>query len=266
MGHFHKAAAGIDHLERLGRRSSPVHRRAAAAKIAVTLVFIAAAVSVPQSNPSRLIQLFFYPAVMLALSGTPPRPLITRLAAALPFALAFGLTNIFLDRQPILRIAGFAVTRGMISCWTLFLKTVLCVFAALLLIATTPFSAIARTLTTLAPIRILGLQFVMSYRYIAVLLEEAGNSWTAYMLRAPNVQAIKLRDIGSFLGALLLRSADRAERVYSAMKCRGFSGVYVGAENSVLNLTDWMFVFCWSAAVVLLRVFDISSTIGALVL
>lgn len=264
--HFHAAAAGIDHLERLSRRQSPVHRMSAISKIAVTFVFIAIAVSVPQNNPARLIQFFFYPAIMLALSGTPLKPVIARLGIALPFVLAFGITNIVLDRQPVFYAGSFAVTHGMISCWTLFLKTLLCVFAALLLIATTPFSAIARALTAPAMLRVFGLQFVMTYRYIAVLLEEAGDSWTAYMLRAPGVKAIKLRDMGAFLGALLLRSAERASRVYSAMKCRGFSGIYVSAEKSHFNIKNLIFVLAWSAALVFIRFFDINSTLGALIL
>jgi len=36
-----------------------------------------------------------------------------------------------------------------------------------------------------------------------------------------------MRDMGSFAGQLLLRSFDRAERVYNAMKCRGYALGYI---------------------------------------
>jgi cobalt/nickel transport system permease protein len=65
--------------------------------------------------------------------------------------------------------------------------------------------------------------FEMTYRYIGVLLAEAYAMGVAYSLRSPNRKGIEMRDMGSFAGQLLIRSFDRADRVYSAMKCRGYA-------------------------------------------
>jgi len=45
----------------------------------------------------------------------------------------------------------------------------------------------------------------------------------AYSLRNFNRKGIEMRDMGSFSGQLLLRSFNRAERVYNSMKCRGYA-------------------------------------------
>ncbi|GMO22470.1 MAG: hypothetical protein Pg6A_09710 [Termitinemataceae bacterium] len=265
MGRFHRAGASIDHLERLGRLSSPVHSLSCAAKLAVTFIFIALVISIPRETPGRLMPFFIYPAILLSLSSTPLKPLFARLAVALPFALAMAITNIIFEREPVFSIAGLAVTRGVLSSATLILKTTLCVFSALLLIATTPFSAIAGVLTKNRLLRIFGLQIMMSYRYIGVLIEEAGNSWTAYMLRSPSAKAIKLWDMGAFLGGMLLRSMDKAGRVYNAMKCRGFYGVYVSAKTEKFGAEDIIFMFTASLILVFLRFFDLSAALGAFV-
>jgi cobalt/nickel transport system permease protein len=63
----------------------------------------------------------------------------------------------------------------------------------------------------------------MIYRYIGVLMEEVHSMTTAYALRSGGKKALEMRHMGSFLGMLLLRGFDRAERVYAAMLCRGYS-------------------------------------------
>lgn len=227
MGRFHKAGAGIDHLERLGSGDSLVHGLHPAAKGIVTLLFIGTVVSVPPGNPGILGPFVFYPVFIAAVSGIPWKPLFARLVPVLPFALFFGLSNLFLMREAVFTLNGaITVTQGMIFFYTLLLKTALTVFAALLLVATTPFSAIASCITTPPPLRLIGLQMLLTMRYLAVLLEEAEAMWTAYLLRSPQSKAVKMRDMGAFMGQLLLRSFDRAERVFCAMKCRGFDGVY----------------------------------------
>jgi cobalt/nickel transport system permease protein len=144
------------------------------------------------------------------------------------------------------------------------LKALLSVFAVLILIATTPFNEICALLTKVRGLNIFGVQLSLSYRYISVLINEAQCMWTAYLLRAPAEKAIKMKDMGSFLGQLLLRSFDRAERVYSAMQCRGFCGVYHPTKRQPLRVTDIAFLLTAAAALVILRFFNLSLLIGGI--
>jgi cobalt/nickel transport system permease protein len=267
MGHFHRAGAAIDHLERLGRGDSPVHKLHPQTKLLATAAYIALVASVPNSESARAVPFCLYPALLMPLSGTPWRPLIRRLAVALPFALAIGITNILLMRETVIPAGGgIPITAGMISCFTILLKTALCVLAALILIATTPFTNIAATLTTSAALRPLTLQIVLSYRYITTLLDEANTAWTAYTLRAPGAKAIRLHDMGSFLGNLLLRSISRAERVYDAMKSRGFTGTYHPATPVTFDLHNAIILALTLATLTTLRLSNISLALGRLIM
>ncbi|MDR2444906.1 MAG: cobalt ECF transporter T component CbiQ [Spirochaetaceae bacterium] len=262
MSRFHSAAAGIDHLERLSCGDSPIHRLNTGVKVTATLLFLTLVISFPSKNLSGLVPFLLYPACMMPLSGTPYRPLLARLVIALPFALFGGVSNLFFMRDAAFNLGGFAVSEGLLSFASIMLKTLLCVFAVLILIATTPFNDICALLTRTRWIGVVGLQLSLTYRYIGVLVDEAQRMWTAYILRAGVAKAIKMKDMGSFLGQLLLRSFDRAERVYSAMKCRGFAGRYHPRKSRPLCRSDLVFLIILAAALVLMRFFNVSLFIG----
>jgi cobalt/nickel transport system permease protein len=228
--------------------SSPVHRLHPLAKILATFVYVLAVISFPSQNVSGLVPLCFYPVVMMALSGTPPGPLLSRFLLALPFGVMGGLSNLILLQESAFVLGAFTVTTGMVSAFSILLKTFLTVMAVLVLAASTPFTETAAALSAAGMPRILSLQFIMTWRYLSVLLGEAFCINTAYMLRSPDSRGIKMKDMGSFLGQLLLRSIDRAERVYEAMKCRGFDGSF-GASGrgqkrlSPMRAADLLFIF-----------------------
>jgi cobalt/nickel transport system permease protein len=262
MSRLAGAVAGIDSMERLSRADSPVHRLNTGAKCAVTLLFLVLTISFPSKNVSGLMPYLLYPAMMMPLSGTPFRPLLARLALALPFPLFGGLSNLVMMRETAFTIGSLAVSAGLVSFASIMIKTLLCVFAALILIATTPFTRICAILTKVRGLNIFGVQLSLTYRYISVLIEEAQGMWTAYLLRAPAEKAVKMKDMGSFLGQLLLRSFDRAERVYNAMKCRGFCGVYHPAKKQTFRASDAAFLLVNAAALIALRFVNVSLLIG----
>jgi cobalt/nickel transport system permease protein len=264
MSLYHKAA-GIDHLERLALGDSPVHRLHPGAKIISAFGYIAAVISFPGGNVSGLMPFLLYPAVLLPLSGTPASSLLARLPAALPFALMGGLGNLLILKEIVFYLGPFGVSAGMVSFISILIKTLLTVSAALLLIATTSFEDINRQLVQMGMPKILCLQFVMTWRYLTVLLGEAASMSTAYLLRSPNQRRIRMKDMGSFLGQLLLRSIDRAERVYQAMKCRGFDGTYRRAASPRWRATDFLYIAAVTALALGLRLFNASSFLGSLI-
>jgi len=95
--------------------------------------------------------------------------------------------------------------------------------AVFILVSVTPFSQLLNTLQRLRIPNIFITMFEITYRYIGVLLTEAHTMSVAYSLRSSGGKGIKIRDTGSFAGQFLIRSFDRAGRIYHAMKCRGYS-------------------------------------------
>jgi len=271
MANLYKASASMDHLERLSFQKSMIHNIHPMSKLISTLVYIVAVISFSYKNLTGLVPFIFYPVILISLSGIPSKPLFQRLIIALPFSFMAGISNIIFMRNIAFYMGTFAVTDGMVAFFAIILKTFLTVFAALILIATAPFTEITRQLNILRVPKILCLLIVMTYRYLSVLITEAFIMRTAYVLRSPDKKQLKkskkdgiqLKDAGIFLGQLVLRSFDRAERVYNSMKCRGFDGIYHG-KYSGMRLTDVVYMVIIAGLSIFLRLFNLSLFFGGI--
>lgn len=264
MVNIHKAASRLNDLEEMADRDTVIHKIHPLPKIIVTFAFLIAVISFDRYQISGLIPFILYPVIMMTLSLTPLKQILYRLLPALPFSLFGGISNIIFDHTPMMTVGTFIITGGMISFVSILLKTVLTVTAVLILIATTPMAVISKQLTRIGIPSIFVLQFVMTYRYISVLIEEVTTMFTAYIIRAPHQKFVKMKDMGSFIGHLLIRSIDRAERVFAAMKCRGFNGTYVTAPIPKENLNDILFAAGACIFFLFCRFVNVSLLIGTL--
>jgi cobalt/nickel transport system permease protein len=152
-------------------------------------------------------------------------------------------------------IGDVEITYGLLSMTAILLRAYLCVLAVFILISTTPFSSLTRELRRLHVPQIFITLVEMIYRYIGVLLDEAGNMNTAYKLRSVKSKGIAMKDMGPFIGQLTLRSFDRGERVYAAMVCRGFGGEFPEHSPVRMRVGDIAAVCLLSAGFVTLRIF-----------
>jgi cobalt/nickel transport system permease protein len=247
-------------LEQLSSGSSCIHRLHPLVKIVTPAVFIVTVVSFNRYALGALIPYIFYPMLIAALSDTPNSMLIKRFLIALPFCLFAGVSNVLFDRTAAFTLGGITVSYGLISLVTIVFKTYLCVMAVLLLVSVTPFYELANEMRRLRIPAIFITMVEMTYRYIGVLLYEAHTMSVAYSLRSAN-KGIAMRDMGSFTGQLLIRSFDRADRVYKAMKCRGYNSGYAGHSTQRLKRItpkDIIFLVTVSLLCVTFRFVDIN--------
>ncbi|BCR03741.1 cobalt ECF transporter T component CbiQ [Desulfuromonas versatilis] len=81
---------------------------------------------------------------------------------------------------------------------------------------------------------------LIMYRYIFLLLEEGGRIRNAQKARLGFVGfRAGLRSSGILGGMLILRTCDRAERSFAAMRCRGYRGAPTGIAPGRLQGRDW---------------------------
>ncbi|MFH1075695.1 MAG: cobalt ECF transporter T component CbiQ [Pseudomonadota bacterium] len=108
------------------------------------------------------------------------------------------------------------------------------------LLATSPIPLIIYTLSCMRfPMKLVQL-FSFGYRYLHLLHLEFHRLENALKVRCflPGTNLHTYRTFAYFLASLLLRSYDRSQRVYQAMLCRGFTGVYWMMDELVWRNSD----------------------------
>lgn len=245
-------------IEQLTAKDTVIHRIHPSVKLTTALIFIISVVSFDRYSIGRMIPYIFYPAVVMALAEIPPVMVIKRSLIAVPFCLFAGISNVIFDRGAAFYFASVAVTYGVVSLITIIYKTLLCVSAILILMAVTGVTDVAAQLRRFHIPEIMVTILEMVYRYIGVLAEEASTMCTSYRLRSSGVKGIKMKDMGTFVGQLLLRSFDRAERVYAAMVCRGYRDVRRSAPIRKLSRGDIAYLVIVSGLCVLFRTVDVT--------
>jgi cobalt/nickel transport system permease protein len=240
-------------LEELAHKDTLIHRLAPLVKLVVTTLYVIMVISYQPTQLNGLLLYASFPVFFMIIGEIPFQPLAVRCLLALPFALFAGISNLVLSRDILLQIGAVGITEGMITFTSLLLKTVLTVMAVLLLVSTTPMNDLIYALMSLRVPSVLIVQFMMTYRYLGLLGEEASRMSHAYLLRAPKEKGIKFKDIGPFMGQLILRSFDRADRIYHAMQCRGFDGKLNLSKKRRLKSMDWAAMIGVSLVIILLR-------------
>lgn len=243
-------------LESYAEADTPVGRLYPVVKILLTFIYILTVVSFSRYDFFALLPYVFYPVLMLALGDLPPSLVWKRSMIAVPFCLCAGIANIIYERTTVFVLLGVPISLGVLSLVTITYKAVLCVAAVLILVGTTPIYVLSAAFTTMHMPMMLTALFEMTYRYIGVLADEAGEMYDAYILRAGRARGIAMKDMGSFVGQLFLRSADRADRVYSAMKCRGWgadSGAFGAGQMGHMRTSDWLAFILITAAILIPR-------------
>lgn len=254
----------IGRMDELGRMDTPLHRVDARAKAVVTLAFIAVVMSFPVHEVSALTPFLLFPVTLIALGRIPSRQILKKILIAAPFALVVGMFNPFMDRQPLAVVGPFTVTGGWMSFGSIMLRFLLTVGAALALVACTGMNRLGAGLGKLGVPRMFIVQLLFLYRYLFVVAEEGSKMFRSIELRSERSHPLSLRTYGSLIGTLLLRSMDRAERVYRAMVSRGFDGEIRVLRRSSFRWTDVGFVCGWLAFFIVARVWNLADTLGLL--
>lgn len=135
--------------------------------------------------------------------------------------------------------------------WQVTVKMVLCVGAAIWLSATTPFTQLLDALRKLKVPSLLTIMLSFMFRYLFVLAEEAMRMSRAYQSRCPKKQTLRdAVNIGRLAGALMLRTYDRAERIYLAMLSRGFDGEFRAISVQRMKFADFVVLVAFVGAIV----------------
>ncbi|WP_163195061.1 cobalt ECF transporter T component CbiQ [Clostridium thermarum] len=250
-------------MDELASKDTFIHRLHPLIKLVTTLVYLTGLISMGRYEVMGLIPFILYPVLIFSLADLPMAPILKRILLVEPLIIGIGILNPIFDNYTLM-FGGITISRGWITFVSIFIKCGLTVTASILLVATTGMDKLAAAMRMLRIPKIFVLQLLLTYRYISVLIEEVSRMLRAYFLRAPGQKGIEMKAWGTFAGQLLLRTLDRAQRVYEAMSLRGFNGDFnVGRIEKAVG-KDYIYLTLWCIFFIIARLYNIPMIIGSL--
>lgn len=129
----------------------------------------------------------------------------------------------------LFEIGGLGFSRdGVLFAAILTLKSNAILLSLIALIATMPFVTLGQAMNRLClPDKLVNL-FLLTYRYIFVIEQEYTRIMRAIKIRGfvPRTSFHTYKTYAYVVGMLFVHASERAERVYDAMRCRGFRGKF----------------------------------------
>ena len=219
-------------IDRYADLDSPLHQLDARTKLVGFTALIVAILAIPPGAGLVFFAFCFLAAVFMGISQVPLAYILGRSLLLLPFVLLAGLARPWRD--------GFDF--AFLS--TLALRSILSLIVLVLLTSTTPFTELLRGMRRLGCPAVITLNLGFLYRYFFVLTEEVMRMRQARDCRRVGRAAAmtELKLLGSMLGTLLVRSFERAERLYQGMLSRGYSGDFPVYTSHRFGWRDIIFV------------------------
>ena len=251
-----------NHLDPFISASSRLHTLDARLKLCALVIFMLTTVWLPVGAWAAYILLAAVLISAMLLANIPLRLLVRRsLAVELPFAL-IAMPLLFrpggneIASMQVARKAVVLTDAGVVAFSSILIKTWLSVQAAVLQGAVTRFEDILFGLRGLGYPKLLSAILAMMWRYTFILSTETRRMLAARAARSGRAQESghyggsifwRMGVTGGMAGSLLLRSLERGERVYQAMKARGYDGEVRAIESRRLTDTEK-----WSLAVLVI--------------
>lgn len=262
MNKINNAIHELHTMADLANRNPWINQIHPLVKLLLTMIYIVTVVSFSKYALIGLLGFILYPVAIFIIGELSFKDALYRLRIVLPVVCFIGIFNPIFDKTPIFSVGFFTITTGWLSFFTLMIKGIFTVLASYLLIATTSIEKICYALRLLHIPSILVTQILLTYRYLTVLLKEAGTITDAYSLRAPGQKGVHYKVWGPLLGQLLLRSMDRAATLYESMCLRGFRGEFPIPEQKKCGIDSYFYFFFWCILFFLFRKFEVLSIIG----
>jgi cobalt/nickel transport system permease protein len=197
---------------------------------------------------------------IVLLARVPMRQLLRRLVPVNIFVLFLWLFLPFtLKGEPIFSVGPLVGTHeGVLYAARISLKSNAIVAALIALVGSTSILTLGHAMHELkVPGKIVHL-FFFTYRYVHVIHREYLRLVSAMKVRGfrPGTNMHTYKTYAYLVGMLLVRSADRAERVRNAMLCRGFRGRLYSLSEFSLKTSDVISLIVMLAFVLALGILE----------
>ncbi len=229
--------------ERFAEGSSFIHKLDPRVKVISCIVFVFSVASLTNFYGSFIAFLFGF--IFLLLANLIKKKTILTLIKINGFILFLWCVIPFsAGGEKLFSFWKLSITKeGINLCLLITLKSnaILMGIIALLLTQSTP--VLGQALSSLKFPSKFTFLLLMSYRYINLIYDEYHRLMTAAKLRGfvPKTNLKTYKTIGYIFSMVLIKSYDRAERIYKAMVLRGFKGKFYTLYDFSASRKDYIF-------------------------
>ncbi len=148
--------------------------------------------------------------------------------------------------------------RGLAKALAIVAKAVAIALLMEPLLTTAPLPVTLHGLTKLGAPDMVGQMVLLSHRYLHVFRHEAERMAAGMRVRGfrKRTDLETLRAVANFLGMLFVRSFERTERVFDAMRARGYRGRFPPPAELRMQKADIALAFAWLAVGAALVAYD----------
>ncbi|MDI6860916.1 MAG: cobalt ECF transporter T component CbiQ [Caldisericia bacterium] len=216
-------------------------------KFLFTILFIFSVISINNRELEKLLIYLIIILILIIASKIKVKTFLKKLFLLLPFIIIFSITNLFMKYK----ISSF----DKLNFVSITLKPVISLSAIILLIETTNFVYLIQSLKILGiPKEILNTTLLI-YRYFFILLDEIKKIEIARDMRYfGGYFKRQVKVYSNIIGVLLLRSIERSERIFNAMKLRGYENEIRYILKLELNKKEIFILFLFILILIFIRI------------
>lgn len=262
MSKIHAVIKELHRLDEMAGRDIWINKIHPVAKLIVTLVYLIVLMSFGWNQVTSLLTMSLYLIIILVLGDFSLLKIIRRLWFVFLAITIFAFLNPLFDTRIYATVGEYAVSVGMVSAITLTIKGYFSLIAVSILGESTTMNDICYALKCLHFPKLFVTMIALINRYVMMLLQETSRTTNAYSLRSYSGDGIKSKAWGSLLGNIILRSIDRAERIYESMMLRGFNGTFYYSCKDDSARKSFAYAVCFSLSFIVLRFVPIFEIIG----
>lgn len=204
-----------------------------------------------------LVKLCAIPIILAVTSKIPLKHFFSRTTVIPLFAVLIAIPPLFMtEGSPFwsvnIGITTLTITPEGLNTFLVFTVRVwFCVATLTLMILSTGFDKLLKLLAAIKVPAVIVQLFGLTYRYFFVSIHEtqsvllAKEARTYIHKRRINMQA--LRDLGTIVAILFIRTYERSERVYLAMKARGFE---INNQNKLAIPAFHIWDICFASSII----------------
>lgn len=237
------------YIDKYGTLDSVIHKLDPRVKIISALILVVGIIFTKPASVMSFALFAVFICGVIALSEIPALFIFKRSLVVIPFVILISLFIPFIKEGEIAGAYSFGSLKltvtynGLMIFWNILIKSYLCVLVMTVFSSSMKYSTFLKALDKLKVPRLFIMVLSFMYRYLFVIEDELMEMRQAKDARTVGGgRLFHAKALANIIGSLFIRSYERSEAVYMAMRSRGFNGDIKTLDEFSVRIPDIVFM------------------------